>query len=407
MYYRYNYNSKGPKLVWLLFLLILLMVVATIQTFAANIVLYGGNTAGQAIQLYNLNFGQVVSPGDSVRLKGHYQLINLQGFSGTQAAPVVFVVDSGMRVGSNTSNAYGIRISAPWWEFIGTDTITTVVWNETRVMTNNFNVDASKYFKVKNVKLLSAAASFFGNPTTGGPMGWWVLENFSIGNTATVNVDGETSEAIYRGPTSEGDTTNVFWDSAIIRNGVLYNLAGDGIQVALHRNVLIDNVKIYNYGQRNFAVQRAGIVVGGSSSGIVRNVIIDGGTGPYLQCYGYGNLLIQNCTFTNGAMTVNVDETGGPDGMYLQKNGNAAFPLNVYIENTVVGQALRNAIRETNATAVYLCNNTLASAGPLLNGDVFSTYTSCTTVPPPINAPSFRLKNQQRKINTQTKRITQ
>lgn len=404
MYYRYNRTSNGPKFLWVL-LLLLIMALAAAKTFAANIVLHGGNSEATAIELYNLNFGQVVSPGDNVYLKGHYKLINLQGFAGTASQPVRFIVDSGMRVGSNTSNAYGIRISAPYWEFIGTDTVKTVVWNVTRTMTNNFNVDASKYFKVSGIKMVNAAAAFFGNPTTGGNMGWWVLENFSISNTETVNVGDETSEGIYRGPTSEVDTTNVFWDSAIIRNGVMYNLAGDGVQVALHRNVLIENVHVYNYGQRNFTNQRAAFVIGGSSSGIVRNCTATGGTGPYFQCFGYGNLLIQNCNFTNGAITVNAGESGGPDGIYLQKNGNAALPLNVYIENTTVGQALRNAVRETNATGVYLCNNSFTSTGALTSGDVIANYTTCTETPPAPVLPSLRLKNDKRKANNNIRKI--
>lgn len=402
MHYRYHYPS--PKN-WLLAILILAILIFAAGRLSAQThhYKYGGSSSASAIQLYNLAASEY-APGDTVHLKGHYTLINQAGFNGTASQPVIFIVDSGIRVGSNTSNAYGIRIAANYWKFLGSDTNTTVIYNESRVMTNNFNVDTSRYFVVSNVKMIRAAAGFFGNPSTGGNRGWWVLENFSISNTEVVNPDDSTSEAAYRGPTSEVDTTRTFWDSAIIRNGVMYNLAGDGLQVALHRNVLIENVHVYNYGQRNFTNQRAAFVIGGSSDGIVRNCTVNGGTGPYFQTFGYGDLYIQNCNFINGAMTTTPGETGGPDGIYLQKNGNAALPLNVYIENTTVGQALRNAIRETNATAVYLCNNNLTSNGTLLDGNVFSTYV-CGDPPPPVWFPSFRLKLRKAKISNSIKKL--
>lgn len=343
---------------------------------------FGSNDSTTAGQQYNQNVNLTVSPGDTINVNGYYTLINWRNVNGTAANPILIRVLDYFRVGVNTSNGYGMLVEGRYWKFVGTDTNRCLIYNPTRIQTNNFIVGASKNYTIKNLKMRYAQAALFGNPTTGGNMGSPLIENVSI--SMTRRLDGVTAEGMYLGPTSNVDTSAVYWQNGIIRNCVLYDLAGDGIQVALWRNVTIENCKIYNYGLDTLPNQRSGIIIGGSSSGTVKNCIVDGGTGYYFQTYGYGQVTVQNCTFINGAMIQpRSGETGGPDGMYLQKNGNATFPLYVTIENTVIGQALRNAIRETNATLVTLCNVTMNSDGPNLSGDVFTTTTNCVVTPPP------------------------
>lgn len=371
---------------------IIILLLLAAQAQAATITLHGGSTAASAIQLYNQSFNSVASPGDVVMLKGHYTLINLR-----QAHGVIFQVDSGMRVGSNTNNSYGILIEGDGWTFNGTDTLTTCVWNDNRIQTNNFIVGNSRNFTIRNIKLRRAQAAIFGNPTTGGNMGSPLIENFSISETAVL--DGVTSEGIYLGPTSLGDTSQVYWQNAIIRNGTMYNLAGDGIQVALYRNVRISSIRIYNYGQNNLTNQRAGLVIGGSSSGTVDSVVINGGTGTYMQFFGYGNLLVKNCTFSNGANTTNAGESGGPDGVYIQRNGNASFSINARFENATIAQARRNAIRNVNAASVQLCNVTMTSTQANTSGANFAVVNDCNeTPPPPDPAPIVKPGNRPQKV---------
>lgn len=344
----------------------------------------GSTDSTTAGQQYNQNVNLTVSPGDTINVNGYYTLINWRNVNGTAENPILIRVIDFFRVGVNTMNGYGMLVEGQYWKFVGTDTNRCLVYNPNRIQTNNFIKGSSKNFAIYNLKMKGAQASLFGNPKGTGNMGYMILEGCSISYTR--RLDGVTAEGIYSGPTDAGlDTTSVFWQNSIVRNCVFYDLAGDGIQMAMHRNLLIENCKIYDYGKDTLPNQRSGIVIGGSSSGTVRNTIVDGGTGYYLQCYGYGNVTIQNCTFINGAMILpRSGETGGPDGLFLQRNGNPTQQLNVRIENTVIGQALRNAIRETNANSVQLCNVTMTSEGANLSGDVFSYYVGCIATPSPI-----------------------
>lgn len=359
-----------------------LLLLATFPAMATQHNWLGSSDSTTAGQIYNQNVNLTVAAGDTINLNGYYSLINIRNVNGELGDTIYLRVLDFFRVGVNTSNSYGMLVEGRYWKFVGTDTNRCLIYNPTRIQTNNFIVGASKSYTILNLKMRYAQASLFGNPTTGGNMGAPLIEGCSI--SMTRRLDGVTAEGMYLGPTSNVDTSAVYWQNGIIRNCVLYDLAGDGIQVALWRNVTIENCKIYNYGLDTLPNQRSGIIIGGSSSGTVKNCIVDGGTGYYFQTYGYGQVTVQNCTFINGAMIQpRSGETGGPDGMYLQKNGNATFPLYVTIENTVIGQALRNAIRETNATLVTLCNVTMNSDGPNLSGDVFTTTTNCVVTPPP------------------------
>lgn len=260
-----------------------------------------------------------IQPGDIIELEGDYAYINLDGLAGTPEAPIIFRPKAGtiVRVGVNNSYAW-IMMNCKHFIIDGTTTAGKYGFKiggpvKGQYIAQSFTFPTSDNFEIKNVELLNAQVGFFGNPKIAGS---GPFKNIKIHDNYVHDLDNPMelgrSEGVYLGRTDVNSRTiGGSFENVEIYNNIFEGLAGDGIQVALTKNVYIHDNQINGYGRANLEQQRSGIIIGGCTSGRVENNKVNNGTGAGLQIFGGGEVIVKNNLFDNVATSPN------EDGIYI------------------------------------------------------------------------------------------
>lgn len=149
----------------------------------------------------------------------------------------------------------------------------------------------------------------------------YTMRKIVIDSIDIFKVEGE---GMYVGPTGpNGDVYNggvipIRLDSVTISNCTTDSTGWDGIQLsgALNGAKIFGNT-VTNFGLNNISSQRAGIILGGTTSGDVYNNVVKKGTGNGIQIFGYGTINIYNNEIDD------VGNTGTEQSFYGSASGSS------------------------------------------------------------------------------------
>jgi hypothetical protein len=210
----------------------------------------------------------------------------------------------------------------------------------------------------------------------------YVSRNITITNCYVHDVAGE---GMYIGHTApDGDPYNLEgtkriipqrMDSVTISNCIVTNCGWDGIQLSNARNgCKIFGNTVTNFGMLDLDGQRAGIIIGGNTSGDAYNNTVTNGMGNGIQFFGYGRMECYGNTITNVGNTKK--NTLGEESIYGQAYPSAVEPTNpkqamVIHDNQVNYPKPRGVARindNNNSEPVNFYNNKicLAASQPVL-----------------------------------------
>lgn len=286
-----------------------------------------------------------VQPGDTICIMaGHKKYLNLFNFYGSEKAPVVFINFGGqVKIGDPTWH-YGCVIGkSAHFIFTGTGDPQYeygIKIDQTKKGASGLAIGASDYdinhIEVSNTGFAGIMAKIDPdcNPDT-----WqenFFMQNISFHHNYVHDTEGE---GFYIGYTGGPKAINCDGNEVLIQphnienikvfNNRVENTGWDGIQVARAvKNCEIFDNQIARYGTKNENWQKAGIVIGGGTTGKLFNNLVHTGTGGGIHVFGAGENLIYN----------NIIVDAGEDGIYcksLTPDEKKRFGY-VIINNTII-----------------------------------------------------------------------
>lgn len=348
-------------------------------------------------QLYHPDLSYV-QPGDTIKLQGDFQLINIQNLHGDSANHIIITNSGYVEVGGYTAYTWQIGNSS-YFDIIGTP-VTGYDYG-LKINAAGTGVDLatplSHDFTVQYAEI------------TGGGIGIQTKDNPVCGDASTQNsnyyknikylhlhIHDTGGEGIYYGYSGGenltcGDSTMIpHWGSNVeVAYCLLERNGWDGIQLTDARNSTIHDNTVLDYGTANMASQQTGIQFGTASSGSIYNNTIKRGTGPGILSFGMGIVKVYNNSLDSSGITDSVT-VGNSDGIYLATiSGNSDSTHYYAYDNTVLHSA-RNAISVVDyigkaGTPNYVYGNTISGyGGQALNVSGFSITLAYPPVIPPV-----------------------
>ncbi|WP_343702997.1 PKD domain-containing protein [Chitinophaga sp.] len=330
-------------------------------------------TPQSGTQIYGNTLG--VQPGDTVCvMAGNYVSLMFNNFTGTPDKPIVFINCGGQVKFGNNGN-YGLGfVNSKYFRITGTgssDKYGFVVDGSAKPLQTGMAVGKEcTDYEVDHIEIGHVGVGMFAkiNPDCEAIN---QHPNFVIRNVKLhdLYVHDTEVEGLYVGNTSpngteivcNGQTVTVYpprIENVKIYNVITKNTGWDGIQVSTAPvGVEIYDNDVSNYGIAKAYGQNAGILLGGSASGVVRNNKVSNGAGPNLMVFGIGQIKIYNNLLT-GAGT-NPIEPMMDDGIFIddRKNMYPDKPLQVQVFNNTIINPSRNGIRLLNTYGTVASGN--------------------------------------------------
>lgn len=286
-----------------------------------------------------------VQPGDTICIEaGKKKYLNLFNFYGSKEAPIVFINFGGqVEIGDPTWH-YGCVIGKSA-HFILTGTGDPqyeygIRINQTKEGASGLAIGASDFdvnhIEVSHTGFAGIMAKIDPNCDTGSWQEHFLMQNVSFHHNYVHDTGGE---GMYIGFTGSAKNMNCDGKELLIQphnienikvyKNKIENTGWDGIQVARAvKNCEIYDNQVLQYGIKNENWQKAGIVIGGGTTGKLYNNIIHTGTGGGIHVFGAGENLIYN----------NIIIDAGEDGIYcrnLYQDEEKKFGY-VFINNTII-----------------------------------------------------------------------
>lgn len=283
--------------------------------------------------------------GDTIcMMAGKKQYLNLFNFHGSEKAPIVFINFGGQVEIGDPNWHYGCVINkSTHFIFTGTGDPQHeygIKITQTKEGASGLAIGASDFdinhLEISNTGFAGMMAKIDPNCN---PESW--QENFRMQNISFHHnyVHDTGGEGLYIGYTGGSKATICDGNEVLIQphnienikifKNKIENTGWDGIQVARAvRGCEIFDNEIFHYGTKNENWQKAGIVIGGGTTGKVFNNVIQTGTGGGIHVFGTGENLIYN----------NIIVDAGEDGIYcnsLDKAKDKKFGY-VIINNTII-----------------------------------------------------------------------
>lgn len=178
-------------------------------------------------------------------------------------------------------------------------------------------------------------------------------------------IDGSTAEGMYIGHTASngGQLNNPYgppprMDSVEISDNIVMNTGWDGIQLANARTAaVIRHNLVYKTGLRNRPSQRAGILMGGNTTGIVDSNLVYNAKGNGIQVFGYSAVKV------HGNIIDSIyGSAGDQDGMYQSHIAVVPetynIPLSVDNFGNLISRVERKGIRIANNSRTMIPGHT-------------------------------------------------
>lgn len=180
-------------------------------------------------------------------------------------------------------------------------------------------------------------------------------------------INGSSAEGMYIGHTASngGQMNNPYgppprMDSVEISDNIITNCNWDGIQLANARTAaVIRHNFIYKTGLDNQPSQRAGIIMGGNTTGIIDSNIVINSKGNGIQVFGYGAVKVQS-----NIVDSIFGGSGDQDGIYQSHIAVVPETFNIPLGVTNFG----NLISRVERKDIKVANN----SGNMLPGHTYS-----------------------------------
>jgi hypothetical protein len=322
--------------------------------------------------------GEKVMGGDTLYFKGGtYSAFEIGDFGGGEGCPVyimpkdkpLVVIDGYFRISVRDSNVVqhavldGTNLRGkgyPYGFFIDNRTTPKEENNYSGLVAcwvSNFTVKGYRSINTGIMQIkLDATPFIFGRYDKFVQKHIKVQDNF---------IDGSSGEGLYIGNTASngGQLSNPYgppprMDSVEISNNIVINCAWDGIQLANARTgAIIKHNLVYKTGLVNQSSQRAGILLGGNTTGTIDSNIVINSRGNGIQVFGYGSVKVHNnvvdSIYSGG---------GDQDGVYqshisiLPETYN--IPLSVNNFGNLISRVERAAIKVANNSGTMIPGHT-------------------------------------------------
>lgn len=251
------------------------------------------------------------------------------------------------------------------------------------------------------------------DPDSTKPKTWYqsyVIKKITLDSFYVNNVSGEGFYVGNTAPNADpyyGYITPIRMDSITLSNHIVDSTGWDGIQLSAARNgnKIFGNV-VTNFGLTGISGQKAGIILGGTSTGDIYNNTVKNGTGNGIQVFGYGTVNMYNNYVDSVGSIGNEQSFYGLAGVNLIET-DPKLQLNIY-NNTIRNPKSQGAMdfRRSNTgpdnlLVANVYNNTFCIPGATEswqttylkfdNGWTGSNNVlNCDIVPPVINLPYFK-----------------
>jgi hypothetical protein len=288
-------------------------------------------------------------PGDIVEMTGDYSYIQMVGLVNDPLNPIIFRPKGIVRVGIKNqsyswiiSESRGFKILA---DYNGADKF-IIGGLEGTYPSQTLTFSGSYDLEIAGVELNWAQVGFHSNKK--GTVDF-LYKNIIIRDSYIHDLDNPGEEHRAEG-LYVGNTDKAYYqkgqalDNVIIQRLKIRNITGDGIQLAKTTNFQILDCDIDGYGLGGLRDQNSGIIVGGCSTGVVRNNKIKGGagSGSGIQVFGAGRVDLHSNALENVA-THDFD-----DGIYIEGKCSDGPLLQVSLKDNIlkgdVGRDIRRVV---------------------------------------------------------------
>lgn len=289
--------------------------------------------------------------GDSVKIPaGYYSLIEIDSFGGDPCRNII-IVPYGGRVHADiirfkrdchyvTLTGIGVPDSIYGFKCRTLAGTKTAWFKNHRIEIGPNPSGVGVFWKQDNQDFVDSLNSF--NQT-------WAYTNYGnwFDSLYIHDIDGEGMYIGHTGPDGNEETYGIVPQrgrKTWITNCILENLAWDGIQLSNSRDsCIIANNTVTNFGTIDKGSQRAGIILGGNTTGQVYGNTVSNGKGNGIQAFGYGDIQIFNNNILNVGLT---------DSM---PNGEQAIFTNAYL----------NLVEDNPNMDLTLTNNYILNPQPI------------------------------------------
>jgi parallel beta-helix repeat protein len=306
--------------------------------------------------------------GDTLKIPaGTYSVIEIDSFGGDPCRDIIIVNSGGL---VNVTGSIRLQKDVHHVKIMGTGTPGLTYGFKCK----NFSFNRANHYTMSNIEVgpNTGGVGIYGkqDPYADQPWTWYpnyVSRKITITNCYVHDVAGEGMYIGHTYPSGDPSNANLVpqrMDSVTISNCIVTNSGWDAIQVSNARDgCQIFNNTVTNFGTANIDGQRAGIILGGNTSGSVYNNTVTNGMGNGIQFFGYGKLECYGNTITNVGNTLKT--VNGEESIYGQDNPSPIEPNNpkqamVISNNMINAPKKRGAIRFNvtgNSEIANLSNN--------------------------------------------------
>lgn len=302
-------------------------------------------------QLYKPDLSYV-QPGDTLKLEGDFELINIQDLHGDASRHIIITNKGHVEIGGYTAYTW-IMMHCSYFDIIGKkldDDYGLKINAKGQAIDlatpycNNFSVQDMEIFgagigiQTKNNPVCGEAISQYGG---------FMYDNIKYLHLYIHDTKAEGLYFGYSGGTTSGcsDTTMQanYGHNVEIAFNKFENNGWDGIQAVRAFNISIHDNKVINYGVNNMSSQQTGIQVGDYSTAEIYNNTIVNGTGPGILSFAMDTVKIHNNIIKNAGILGNIISEKS-DGMYLSTAASNPDKTCYWIYDNVIQGAARYGI---------------------------------------------------------------
>ncbi|UZS00101.1 PKD domain-containing protein [Chondrinema litorale] len=316
-----------------------------------------------------------VKPGDVVCIEaGDYPYLRFYNFEGSENAPIIFKNKGGLVKVLGAEGVYnGITINySKYFRFTGTGDASieygvevekTFLGNGIAISTTSTNYEID-HLEIQNTNFAGVMAK--ADPHCDWPDFW--ARNYTMRDVFfhDLYIHDTGGEGMYIGYTLGSIDCNgdeVFphdIEGIKVYDNIIENSGWDGIQVsrATKDCEIFGNV-VKNYALQNAVYQDMGILIGGGTTGVVYNNLVESGNGPGIVIFGSGNNTVYNNIVINAG-----NGDGVADGIFCDDRSTISGRGFYFLNNTIINPS-RSGIRiySDESTSNIIYNNLTVNAG--------------------------------------------
>jgi len=288
-----------------------------------------------------------IHAGDTVLLKGRYTSFAIYNIKGTAEKPIVFINKGPVLIGGN--QIHGAIFSGEHFKILGNGDKSL----KYGIYFSSLGKDQYPHFRLKiasskNVEIAfcdisNAANGIIQIPGASSTITDGYYHDNYFHNVGKVTLK-KPCNAINLGTANlSTDISSYSFKNFRIENNLFDSLAGNAIEV-FKGEFTITNNHIKHYGLAKIINCQSAILLGTNATGEIKGNVVDSSSGTALVILGYGNINVENNSFTHlSAALSETQDIVTIDGTLARKENMPLLKLN-FKDNTIEGTNYRYAI---------------------------------------------------------------